>query len=316
VRGVALAVAALLAAAAVLGAWSWQRFTGPGPLAQDTWVIVPRGEGVDAIADPLLFRLGARIEGADTGLRAGEYAFAARISARAVVRQLRKGDTVVRRLTVLEGLTTAEVVALVAATEGLQGPTGRPPAEGTLLPETYHFSYGDQRRDLLERMAEAMRRTVADLWATRQEGLPVSTPGEAVVLASIIEKETAVAEERGLLVAGVFINRLRKGMSLQSDPTVVYALTSGAGPLGRPLTRTDLGVSSPYNTYVTRGLPPGPIANPGRAALAAAVNPEETDAFYFVADGNGGHAFARTLAEHNRNVAAWRRIQRERGLRR
>jgi len=179
------------------------------------------------------------------------------------------------------------------------------------LPETYHFHYGDSRTAILQRMREAMRETLAELWPERAQGLPIKSPEEAVILASIVEKETGVAGERPL-VASVFVNRLEKGMRLQSDPTVAYALMQANGALDRALTRQDWKFDHPYNTYVYAGLPPGPIANPGRAALQAVLNPAESDYLYFVADGSGGHAFAKTLAQHNRNVAKWKQIKRQR----
>ena len=185
------------------------------------------------------------------------------------------------------------------------------PPEGSLLPETYLFTRGDTRAEIIARMQAAMT-AVDRLWAERAAGLPLDTPEEAVILASIIEKETGVNSERAV-VAGVFVNRLRRGMRLQTDPTVIYALTNGERPLGRELWRRDLEVDSPYNTYKVVGLPPGPIANPGLSALEAAMNPAETEYFYFVADGSGGHAFAKTLRDHNRNVAEWRRFQRQNG---
>ncbi len=320
--GCAVVVAALLiVGAGVAGVlWLSEQYQKPGPLTGETTVIVPKGAGVRAIAQrladagviasPLVFRLGARIQEVESILRAGEYAFPAAISAQNVVALLRSGKTVVRRVTVPEGLTTAQVLTLVAETPGLTGEVGAtrpPPGEGSLLPETYHFSHGDTRAAVISRMSAAMDETLDALWASRTPDLPLETPGQAVILASIIEKETAVPSERRR-VAAVFINRLRKGMLLQSDPTTIYALTKGTGPLDRPLTRKDLANTSPYNTYVAPGLPPGPIANPGRASLAAALNPVDSDEFYFVADGAGGHAFARTLAEHERNVARWRKI--------
>ena len=182
------------------------------------------------------------------------------------------------------------------------------PPEGSLLPETYHFERNEDRNALIARMTAAMDATLAELWAGRADDLPLDTPEEALVLASIVEKETGIASERPH-IAGVFVNRLDRGMPLQSDPTVIYALTLGEGPLDRLLTRADLKTDSPYNTYVVPGLPPGPIANPGRDAIAAVLQPLETKDLYFVADGTGGHAFAETLAQHNRNVAAWRAIR-------
>ncbi|HZH26287.1 MAG TPA: endolytic transglycosylase MltG [Azospirillaceae bacterium] len=317
-----LGVFLLLAlAAAGLFAWAVQQYRAPGPLAAERNILIPRGYGVQEIAEQLevekvvssrwLVLAGVRFtEGRP--LRAGEYAFPAGISAEGVVELLRSGRTVVRRLTVAEGLTSAQVVALIQAEPALSGEMGSVPGEGTLLPDTYHFSWGDSRQSVVERMQKAMRDAVAELWAKRAEGLPLERPEQAVVLASIVEKETGVAAERAR-VAGVFANRLRRNMRLQSDPTVVYGLTNGQGALGRPLTRADWRHASPFNTYQIDGLPPKPIANPGRASLAAAMDPERHDYLYFVADGSGGHAFARTLAEHNRNVARWRQVQRERG---
>jgi len=221
---------------------------------------------------------------------------------------LRSGRTHVRSLTVPEGLTVAKVLALLEAEPALSGPIGDPPPEGSLLPDTYHFSRGDSRTALVRRMREAMTAFMEVSWAKRSPGVPLASPAEAVVLASIVEKETGVPSERRR-VAGVFVNRLKAGMRLQSDPTVVYALSAGTGLLARALTRADWQLASPFNTYQVDGLPPSPIANPGRDAIAAVLDPETHGFLYFVADGSGGHAFAATLDQHNRNVAAWRRVR-------
>ncbi len=310
----------LLALAAGIGAVVLSgRFERPGPLVADLAVVIPRGaglngiarqlEGEGVIADTLAFRLGVYWYGQERELRAGEYRFPAGASMHQVMEILSGGETVIRRLTVPEGLTSAEVVELVAAAHGLSGETGPIPDEGSLLPETYHYSWDDDRGELMGRMGEALDEALDELWPRRDPDLPIDSPEEAVILASIVEKETGVPEERPL-VASVFINRLKRGMRLQSDPTVVYGLTLGSGPLGRPLSRKDLDAPSPYNTYLNHGLPPGPIANVGRAALEAVLKPATSTYLYFVADGSGGHVFAETLAEHNRNVANWRKIQR------
>jgi UPF0755 protein len=217
--------------------------------------------------------------------------------------------TVVYRLTVPEGETTKAVLDLLEANSLLSGPMPASLAEGELLPETYHFSRNASREEVAERMRKSITDLLGELWPKRAEGLPLATPEEAVILASIVEKETGVPEERPL-IAGVFINRLLKRMRLQSDPTVTYGITLGQAPLGRALTRRDLNDPTPYNTYQIDGLPPGPIANPGRKALEAVLNPSATDYLYFVADGTGGHAFAKTLREHQNNVNKWRKIRR------
>ena len=312
----ATSVAVVAGMAAV---WGWQAFTGPGPLTEPARVIIPRGAGLEQIArrlasagvvaEPSILVIGAKLTGKARGLKAGEYLFPASIAARDALGIIERGETVVRRLTVAEGLTSAQVVALLEEAEGLEEAVGDPPPEGSLLPETYHYSWGDDRPDLVRRMRHAMDVAVQRLWAERAPDLPLETPEQAIILASIVERETGVASERGR-VAGVFVNRLRRGMRLQSDPTVAYGIAGGGG-LDRALTRADLRAETPYNTYVIPGLPPGPICNPGLASLRAVLQPEKTEYLYFVADGSGGHAFARTLAEHNRNVRAWRQIQRE-----
>ena len=299
---------------------AYQHFVGPGPLRADATLVIPRGSHLGDIGSQLeqagviesgqVFAVGARLFAGGRSLQAGEYEFAAGISARDVMQQMIDGRTVKRRLTIPEGLTVPEILDLVRRAEGLEGdlPEGAQTLqEGTLLPETYFYGWGDSRAGMIGRMQVAMQKTLAELWAGRAAKLPRDTPQGAVTLASIVEKETALSDERPR-VAAVFYNRLARGMKLQSDPTVIFALTEGKAPLGRPLAHADLEVASPYNTYLNAGLPPGPIANPGRASLLAVLHPLATKELYFVADGSGGHAFAATLDEHNRNVANWRKL--------
>ncbi len=314
----AISVSLIAAGAAVV--WLQNSFDRRGPLAREVTIVLPRGIGLGAIADrlatagvvdsALVFELGVRLAGGHRNLLAGEYTFSSGISARETMEALVAGRTVMRRLTVPEGLTTREVADLVAGASGLEGPLPKAPAEGSLLPETYYYALGDTRAGVIARMEKGLEKTLAELWQTRDPNLPLASPREALILASVVEKEAALPEERGR-IAGVFVNRLRRGMRLQSDPTVVYGITLGTRDLARALRQSDLKAPTPYNTYVVDGLPPGPIANPGRTTIAAVLNPLPTNELYFVADGSGGHAFARTLAEHNRNVARWRKRQRK-----
>ena len=316
----------LLAGSAALAGYVVYGYLKPGPLQDAKLVLIERGMGVSAIARTLeqeniishdwLFKGAAFILPEGNSLKAGEYEFNARIPMKSVMQKLHDGDVYDRRITIREGLTSWEVVQILNAREDLAGdPITEIPDEGTLLPETYSFITGDTKQTKLELMQAQMTKTLDELWEGRSNDLPFETKEEALTLASIIEKETAKPEER-FKVAGVFVNRLRRGMPLQTDPTVIYALTQGRpendgqGPLGRRLLRKDLEIDNPYNTYKYPGLPPGPIANPGRASIEAALNPENHDYIYFVADGTGGHAFGKTLAEHNRNVAKWRQIRR------
>jgi UPF0755 protein len=290
----------------------------PGPTKQETVVVLPRGAGLARIAGmlsdagviehPWMFRLAVRVLGHDRVLKAGEYAFPAAITPGSVLNLLANGQTVARKLTIAEGLTVAEIYQLLDKAEGLVGELPPPPPEGSLLPETYFYAFGDRREDLVRRMRRGMQDLLGQLWQKRARGLPLVRPEDAVTLASIVDKETSQPDERRK-IAAVFINRLRSGMRLQADPTVIYGLTEGERRLGRALTRQDWTDGSAYNTYQIEGLPPGPIGNPGRASIEAVLNPAAVDYLYFVANGNGGHAFARTLAEHNRNVAAWRKLQ-------
>jgi peptidoglycan lytic transglycosylase G len=314
-----LALGLLLIAGAAVW-WGTQRYTAPGPLAKPVTVVIPKGAGRDAILrrllaarvieDPVVFRIALRLTGSAAKLKAGEYRFAARISIARVIERLIAGKTVLRSFIAIEGKTTFEILERLRATEGLEAGVTEPVGEGALLPETYSFVLGDKRNAVVARMRKAMTRTLDELWAKRVPGLPLKTKREALILASIVEKETGVSSERAR-VAAVFYNRMRKGMRLQTDPTVIYGITKGKGPLGRPLSKRDLNTRTPYNTYLIKGLPPGPISNPGRASIAAVLTPRKTDELFFVADGTGGHLFAKTLAEHNRNVRRWRELERK-----
>ncbi len=318
----ALVICAALGLAVAIGAWIWlqDRVQTAGPLTSETVVVIEAGSGINRIAAQLaasgviesdfVFRIHARLSGYAAQLKAGEYSFSSGISTGGVLAKIVAHDVVVRFVTVPEGLTSAQIATLLTQTEGLSGDVPKDIENGTLLPETYGFSLGESRAALVVRMERALTRTLDDLWLARAPDLPFDSPDEALILASIVEKETAVESERGR-VAAVFVNRLRRGMRLQSDPTVAFGVDP-TGPLGRPLRRSDLDTPTPYNTYVIGGLPPGPICHPGRASLLAVLNPADTKDLYFVADGTGGHAFAETLAEHNRNVARWRRIERAR----
>jgi UPF0755 protein len=313
---------AVLAAGAVL-VYGQMTFTAQGPLAEDKAVMIPRGQGVRTIAEtlhregvissPWVFLGGVVAYKAQGKLQAGEFVFPARSSMADVMKRLEEGRAVLHALTVPEGLTTKQILQLVSDHEILIGDVSYTPVEGELMPETYKFSRGTTRDQIIRQMIAAKEEAVTAAWAKRRADLPLKNPRELLILASIVEKETGKAEERPK-VAGVFINRLNKGMRLQSDPTIIYGLYGGDSWLRpRTILRSELDApDNPYNTYQIDRLPPGPIANVGREALEAVAQPEETDAIFFVADGTGGHAFARTLEEHNRNVAAWRKIEQER----
>ncbi len=300
------------------GFWVYGGFIRPGPLQHDTILIVPPSTGINIIAKELasrgiiskafIFRVGVKFFSEQEVMKAGQYLFTAHLSSRDVVKLLQTGKTVVHRITFAEGLTSTEIAAQLALTEGLTGDLSLPIAEGSLLPETYHFSYADPRSGLIKRMRKGLSKLMMGLWPYRDANLPFKSQREALILASIVEKETGKPSERAH-IAGVFINRLRKKMRLQSDPTVVYGITKGQGPLGRSLRRSELRQKTAYNTYTNYGLPPTPIANAGRKSIEAVLHPMKTNDFYFVADGTGGHLFSRTLKQHNRNVSKWRKIE-------
>jgi UPF0755 protein len=292
-----------------------------GPLDATKRVVIPRGAGPATMAKvlheegvigyPLLFRVALMVDPDPKPIKAGEYEVPAHTSMQALVELLQSGKLVQRRLTVPEGMTTAEIVELVRKADALSGDATVDVKEGDLLPETYFYSRDDTRDGLLLRMKQAMDKTLDEAWRKRTPGLPLANRREALILASMVEKETAIPAERSR-IAAVFLNRLRLKMKLESDPTTIYGLVGGKGSFGRELTRADLQSNSPYNTYMVPGLPPGPICNPGRASILAVTQPAHDRSLYFVADGQGGHVFARTVAEHNRNVEHWKDIQRER----
>ncbi|MBY8918687.1 endolytic transglycosylase MltG [Nitratireductor sp. L1-7-SE] len=300
-----------------------REFHQPGPSRTAETVMIKPNTGVRQIAslleregvisDARIFSLGVRAYGADSELKAGEYAIDAGASMHEIMELLKSGKSVLYSLTIPEGQTVFQVFERIRETEELSGTLPEEmPAEGSLAADTLRFTRGMDRGAVVEKLLEDQQELVDSIWARRDEDLPVKDKNEFVTLASIVEKETGIADERPR-VAAVFINRLRKGMRLQSDPTIIYGLFGGQGkPSDRPIYRSDLDKKTPYNTYLIDGLPPTPIANPGRAALEAVANPSQTDELYFVADGTGGHVFARTLKEHNENVARWRKIERER----
>ncbi|HIJ38152.1 MAG TPA: endolytic transglycosylase MltG [Rhodospirillaceae bacterium] len=311
---------ALAVSAAMVGGglvWAYGRLTVAGPSLGQSSAVIAKGMNSRAIAialkeagvieSPWLFLVDAWLSGRH-GLQAGEYSFPAHASIATILDMMRHGQVVVHKFTLAEGLTVFQVEAQLRQAEGLTGTPSTPPDEGSLLPQTYHYSLGDSRDGLLSRMATAMNEALDGLWPKRAEGLPLSNKIEALVLASLVERETAVAEERPH-VAAVFLNRLRQHMKLQSDPTVIFAVSNGEGFLDRPLSQKDLAINSPFNTYAVEGLPAGPICNPGLASLIAVLHPAQSDDLYFVADRSGGHAFAKSLAEHNRNVARLRQME-------
>jgi len=314
----------LLVIAALLGGgWVWERmeFAAPGPAAangahqtvvniaprQSLWRIAGLLARAGTLRSATLFDLGVRLRGEGALLKAGEYAIPSGSSMQRLADILISGRVIEHRLTAAEGLTSQMISGLVNADSELAGPLQQAPQEGSLLPETFLFTKGTERGTLLARMHDAQARLLARLWPARARYLPLRSPEQAVTLASIVEKETSIPEERRH-IAAVFVNRLRLGMKLESDPTVIYGLSKGY-PLGHGIRASELASLTPYNTYVINGLPPTPICDPGKDSIAAVLHPEESADLYFVADGTGGHAFAATKLEHDRNVARWRQIE-------
>jgi peptidoglycan lytic transglycosylase G len=295
-----------------------QRFEALGPLAADRIVNIPRGSGMRDIADilsregvidqPWLFIGGVLVLKAREDLKAGEYEFKAHSSMRDVVATIVEGKVVAHQVSIPEGLTSEQIVSRLRQDDVLAGDIKEIPREGSLLPDTYNFARGVTREQMVQRMQQAQQRLLREVWEHRAPDLPLKTPEQLVVLASLVEKETGKPEER-TRVAAVFVNRLKQKIRLQSDPTIIYGLVGGKGTLGRPIMKNEIEQPTPYNTYIIDGLPPGPIANPGRASLEAAANPARTRELYFVADGTGGHAFAETYEQHQKNVARLRLIE-------
>ena len=309
-----------LLVAAGLGAISFyvfQEYTIAGPLPDKRIFVVEQGLGTPEIALTLekegiignarIFTSMAYVTGTRGRLKAGEYEFGAQSSMQDVMALIASGKSITYKLSVPEGFTSQMAVERVNANEMLMGDLAAVPPEGSIMPDTFVFRRGMTRQQLVQDMQAAQTKLMQELWDKRVPVPVIETKEHAVILASIVEKETGVAAERPI-IASVFINRLKKGMRLQSDPTIIYGIAGGKGKLNRRLTRNDIETETPYNTYRINGLPPGPIANPGRAALEAVLNPPSTEYLYFVADGSGGHAFASTLDEHNSNVKAWRQI--------
>ncbi len=315
-RGLLLALLGLALAGLVL-AWT---FLGSATITRDTSFTIPAGASVSSVADKLEaeglissasgFVLQARIFGSDTPIQAGEFLLTPDMSQGDILEAFQSGDVIRRFVTIPEGMPSILVWERLMAEELLTGEVDVPP-EGSILPDTYAFERGQSRKSLVEQMQAAMDRALAEEWAKRGPGIAVDTMRDALILASIVEKETGKPEERGM-VAGLYSNRVRTGMKLQADPTIIYPITKGK-PLGRRIRQSEIAAVNGYNTYTRVGLPVGPITNPGRDSIAAVLNPDKTSALFMVADGTGGHWFADTLEQHNANVAKWYAIRRERG---
>jgi UPF0755 protein len=310
----------LAVGAAVAYQYGKHRIEAQGPLDRDKIVNIPKGLGLREIADllarenvieqPMVFIGSVLVLKAKDELKFGEYKFTQHITLRETIDVIVEGKVIQHAFTIPEGLTSEQIVARLAEVDFLAGNIREIPKEGTLLPETYNFPRGTTREQAIQRMQQMHRRALQEIWERRSAEVPVKTPEALVTLASIVEKETGRPDERSR-VAAVFVNRIRQRMKLQSDPTIIYGLVGGKGTLGRPIMRSEIEQQTPYNTYVVEGLPPGPIANPGRASLEATANPARTKELFFVADGTGGHAFAENLGQHQINVTKLRQFEQQ-----
>ena len=308
------------------GYWVIDSYKKPGPLKQETVFVINQGESAHYIGERLeqqgiiesefVFKFGLKYLGEKTFLKAGEYRLQPEMSMQEVVAKLQTGETIQYKFTIPECVTSFEVMNIINEIDILEGILSKPPLEGSIYPDTYHFVRGENKDAVIERLQKQMNVMLETLWRQHKGERLYDSPQEMLIMASVVDKESANPEERNR-VAGLFLNRLKKGMRLQSDPTVIYGIvdgkpeTDGMGPLGRRILKKDLEFDTPYNTYLYAGLPPTPICNPGKAAMEAVMNPEEHDYIYMVADGTGGHAFAKTLREHNDNVDKWRKIRAE-----
>ncbi|TAH32825.1 MAG: endolytic transglycosylase MltG [Alphaproteobacteria bacterium] len=316
---IAIALAIILGTGIGLSFWGIGQWNNAGPLQNSKIIIIPPGKGLSAISRQLeqeaaignrfVFMAGTFLQGAEKKLKPGEYEFGAYDSSSRIMQKIASGKTVQHRYTVIEGAMIADVLAQIAAMPNLTGDIKFRPNEGDILPETYTYAYGDTRQGLIDQMTAAMQNLQKQIWDGRLADLPLRDWHDAITLASIVEAETPIDAERPR-VAAVYINRLRIGMALQADPTVEYAMILLGKNLSKGLTYDHLKTAHPYNTYMVTGLPPGPIGNPGRKSIEAVLHPLETKELYFVADGKGGHVFSQTLAEHERNVKNWRKINR------
>ena len=324
VSGVMTLALVMMLAGGALTLFTGHLYSRPGPLTTTQTIVIPKGTSTNSIADDLEregvvssrwafmvnYLVQSRMHPGEVVLKSGEYLFKPGVSIRDVIAILSEGKSVLYKVTIPEGLTSQQIVERLKSEENLTGDVTQIPAEGSLMPETYSIEKGMSRQELLDRMQAKQKQVLDAAWERRREGLPLQSPEQAVVLASIIEKETGRADERER-IAGVFSNRLTKGMPLQSDPTILYGIYGGGVQWGKPILQTEKDAKNAHNTYQIKGLPPTPICNPGRPALEAALNPSQHGDVFFVADGTGGHIFSATLKDHNAAVSNWRKVEKD-----